>query len=95
MESVAGRLRPAGGGADRGRRVRISVVIPALNEAEPIGAVVRAIPPGIADEVLVVDNGSTDRTAECARAAGARVIAEPRRGYGRACRTGDDAGHRP
>ena len=91
MESVAGRLRPAGGGADRRRRVRISVVIPALNEAEPIGAVVRAIPPGIADEVLVVDNGSTDRTAECARAAGARVIAEPRRGYGRACRTGIQA----
>ena len=67
------------------------MVIPALNEEEPIGAVVRAIPPGIADEVLVVDNGSTDRTAECARAAGARVIAEPRRGYGRACRTGIQA----
>jgi len=71
--------------------VKVSVVIPALNEEEPIGDVVRAIPREIASEVIVVDNGSTDRTAEVARAVGARVVAEPRRGYGRACRAGVDA----
>ena len=73
------------------RRPRISVVIPALDEEEPIGDVVRAVPAGLADEVLVVDNGSVDRTAERARAAGARVIDEPRRGYGRACHAGVSA----
>jgi glycosyltransferase involved in cell wall biosynthesis len=70
------------------RGLRISVVIPALNEEDPIGDVVRAVPAGLVSEVLVVDNGSTDRTAERARAAGARVIVEPQRGYGRACRAG-------
>jgi glycosyltransferase involved in cell wall biosynthesis len=82
-------VEPVGDLADgRARRPRISVVIPALDEEEPIGEVVRAIPAGLVDEVLVVDNGSTDRTAERARAAGARVIHEPQRGYGRACRAG-------
>ncbi len=66
---------------------RIVVVIPALDEEEAIGAVVREIPP-VVDEVIVVDNGSHDRTAEAARAAGARVVSEPRRGYGRACLAG-------
>ena len=66
----------------------ISVVIPALNEEEPIAEVVRAcLATGLPDEVIVVDNGSTDRTAERARAAGARVVAAPR-GYGRACAAG-------
>jgi glycosyltransferase involved in cell wall biosynthesis len=73
---------------DRVRPAGVTVVIPALNEEEPIGAVVRAVPRGIVDEVLVVDNGSTDATAERARAAGARVVLEPSRGYGRACRAG-------
>lgn len=68
--------------------MKVSVVIPALNEEEPIGDVVRAVPREIASEVIVVDNGSTDGTAGVARAAGARVVAEPRRGYGRACRAG-------
>lgn len=67
---------------------QVCVVIPALNEEEPIGDVVRSIPREIAGEVIVVDNGSDDRTAAVAGAAGARVIAEPRRGYGRACRAG-------
>lgn len=71
--------------------MKVSVVIPALNEAEPIGDVVRAVPREIASEVIVVDNGSTDETAEAARAAGARVVSEPRRGYGRACRAGAGA----
>lgn len=71
-----------------GKAARVSVVIPALNEEEPIGEVVRAIPRAVVGEVLVVDNGSTDATAERARAAGARVVSEPRRGYGRACQAG-------
>lgn len=70
---------------------KVSVVIPALNEEEPIGDVVRAVPRDIASEVIVVDNGSADRTVDKAREAGARVVSEPRRGYGRACRAGVDA----
>jgi hypothetical protein len=66
---------------------RLAVVIPALDEEEAIGAVVREIPP-LVDEVIVVDNGSRDRTAEEARAVGARVVSEPRRGYGHACLAG-------
>lgn len=77
----------ASGGGSSGK-TRVSVVIPALNEEEPIASVVRAVPHGIADEVIVVDNGSTDHTSERATEAGARVIAEPKRGYGRACHTG-------
>jgi glycosyltransferase involved in cell wall biosynthesis len=92
MEFVSEQACGAGRHESRqNRRARISVVIPALNEEEPIADVVRAIPGGIVDEVIVVDNGSTDRTAERARMAGARVIAEPRRGYGRACRGGIEA----
>jgi glycosyltransferase involved in cell wall biosynthesis len=68
---------------------RVSVIIPALNEEAPIAAVVRdCLTTGLPDEVIVVDNGSTDRTAECARTAGARVVAEPTPGYGRACAAG-------
>ncbi len=66
----------------------VSVVIPALNEEAAIEGVVRAVPRNIADEVIVVDNGSEDLTAERARAAGARVVSEGRRGYGRACLAG-------
>jgi glycosyltransferase involved in cell wall biosynthesis len=66
----------------------VSVVIPALNEEACIAEVVRMIPREIADEVIVVDNGSDDQTAERAREAGARVVHEPQRGYGRACRAG-------
>ena len=68
--------------------MRVSAVIPALDEEEAIGAVVRAVLRERVAEVVVVDNGSADRTAERARAAGARVVREPRRGYGRACRAG-------
>lgn len=60
-------------------------MIPALDEADAIGPVVRAVPAGLVDEIVVVDNGSTDGTAAVARAAGARVVVEPRRGYGAAC----------
>jgi glycosyltransferase involved in cell wall biosynthesis len=63
------------------------VVIPAMDEEEAIGRVLAEVPP-VASEIIVVDNGSRDRTAQVARAAGARVLAEPRRGYGQACLTG-------
>jgi uncharacterized protein len=65
----------------------VKTIIPALNEAEAIAEVISAIPSWV-DEVVVVDNGSTDETPSRARAAGARVIHEPRRGYGQACLTG-------
>lgn len=68
----------------------ISVVIPALNEAESIGRVVAEMPWHRIAECIVVDNGSTDTTAETARAAGARVLTSPR-GYGAACKAGADA----
>ncbi len=65
----------------------IGIVIPARDEAEALPHVLPAIPPWIA-EVVVVDNGSTDATAEVARRLGARVVTEPRRGYGFACLAG-------
>jgi len=66
---------------------RVSVVIPALNEAESIGAVVGSMPWGEIAECIVVDNGSTDGTGDVATAAGARVVRSPR-GYGAACFAG-------
>ena len=68
--------------------MNISVLIPALNEADAIAQVVRAIPQPPATEILVVDNGSTDGTGALASAAGAQVIREKRRGYGSACLRG-------
>ena len=68
--------------------MRVSVVIPALNEEAAIGGVVREIPRDLVHEIIVVDNGSTDGTAEVAAAAGARVVREPTRGYGAACLAG-------
>ncbi|MGI8819520.1 MAG: glycosyltransferase family 2 protein [Chthoniobacterales bacterium] len=68
--------------------MNVSVVIPALDEEEPIAEVVRGcLATGLPAEVIVVDNGSTDRTAERAQAAGARVVEAPR-GYGKACAAG-------
>lgn len=68
--------------------MNVSVVIPALNEEEPIANVVReCLTSGIPREIIVVDNGSSDRTADRARGAGARVVTAPR-GYGRACAAG-------
>ena len=66
---------------------KITVVIPCLNEEEGIPLVLERIP-GFVDEVIVVDNGSTDRTAEIASSMGAQVIHESIPGYGRAYKTG-------
>ena len=71
--------------------MKISVVIPTLNEAKAIGEVVSAVPQGWVQDIIVVDNGSTDDTAKQAALAGARVIHEPRRGYGSACLAGAKA----
>jgi len=65
-----------------------SVIIAALNEEAAIGKVIESVPKDLVDEIVVVDNGSTDRTAEVASAAGARVVNENIRGYGRAFRAG-------
>ena len=69
-------------------RPRISVIIAALNEEAAIAKVIAAVPRDLADEIIVVDNGSTDRTAEVASRAGARVVIQPRRGYGRSFMAG-------
>ena len=71
--------------------MKISVVIPAFNEEQAIGDVVRAVPAERVHEIIVVDNGSTDDTAQRASAAGARVIQESRPGYGSACLAGAKA----
>jgi glycosyltransferase involved in cell wall biosynthesis len=68
--------------------MNITLIIPALNEAACIGPLLAELPLGLAHEVLVVDNGSTDDTAGAARRAGAHVVVEPRRGYGYACAAG-------
>jgi glycosyltransferase involved in cell wall biosynthesis len=68
--------------------MNVSVVIPALNEEEPIADVVReCLVTKIPNEIIVIDNGSDDRTADRARDAGAQVVTAPR-GYGRACAAG-------
>ena len=66
----------------------VAVVIPALDEAQALPAVMAAIPRERVREIVVVDNGSRDETAAVARAAGATVLHEPRRGYGAACLRG-------
>ena len=68
--------------------MNLAIIIPALNEVGSIGAVIQRIPNGLAQQIIVVDNGSTDGTASVAAQAGAHVVFEPRRGYGRACLTG-------
>jgi glycosyltransferase involved in cell wall biosynthesis len=66
----------------------VSAIIPCLDEETAIGPVVTAVLAQNVSEVVVVDGGSRDRTAERAEAVGARVIVEPRRGYGRAIQAG-------
>ena len=69
-------------------RPRIALVIPTLNEEEAIAGVIGATPGDAVDEIIVVDGGSTDRTADVAAAAGARVLTERTPGYGHACLAG-------
>jgi len=72
-------------------RVEVSVVIPARNEAGSIGHVLDETHSALAQiehEIIVVDTESTDGTIEIAKSKGARVVEEPRRGYGRAYKTG-------
>jgi len=67
---------------------KISVIIPALNEEESIGQVLNDIPGEIVEEVIVVDNGSSDNTVTVSKGLGANVILEPLKGYGAACLRG-------
>jgi len=71
--------------------MKISVIIPAFNEEQAIGEVVQAVPIDRIHDIVVVDNGSTDDTAAQASLAGARVVFEPRPGYGFACLAGAKA----
>lgn len=68
--------------------MRVSLIIPALNEADCLGQLLNEVPLDQVYQVIVVDNGSTDNTADVARKAGAVVVEEPRRGYGFACAAG-------
>src|SRR6201987_6499147 len=68
--------------------MRVSVIIPTHNEAQAIARVLADLPSDLITEVIVVDSNSNDGTPEIAARMGARVIQEPRRGYGRACLTG-------
>ncbi len=71
--------------------MKISVIIPALDEEESLPDVLAELPWSILDRVIVVDNGSRDRTADVAAAGGALVVQEPERGYGSACFAGIQA----
>ena len=72
------------------KNMKVSVIIPTLNEEKSIGHVLDKIPRDSEYEweILIVDGNSTDRTVEIARSKGAKVILEPRKGYGRAYKTG-------
>ncbi len=67
---------------------KTDLIIPAFNEELSIGKVLRDIPSGLVREVVVVDNGSSDNTAQVARGAGATVLREDAKGYGNACLKG-------
>jgi glycosyltransferase involved in cell wall biosynthesis len=68
--------------------MKVSVIIPVLNEEKSISAVLSNIPKNLVTQIIVVDNGSTDRTAEIAASLGAQVVEESRQGYGHACLRG-------
>ncbi|MEK9612567.1 MAG: glycosyltransferase family 2 protein [Flavobacteriaceae bacterium] len=67
--------------------IKIAIIIPAFNESKSIGSVLDAIPKNV-DEVVVVDNGSTDSTAEIVKSKHATLLFEPKKGYGHACLKG-------
>ncbi len=68
----------------------VDLIIPAYNEEKSIGKVLQDIPKGFVRNVLVCNNGSTDRTEEVAKSFGARVLNQPAKGYGNACLKGID-----
>jgi glycosyltransferase involved in cell wall biosynthesis len=70
------------------KKQKISVVIPVYNEEESIAKVIDDIPKPLVDEIIVVDNGSTDNSGNIAKAHGATVLIEARKGYGAACMRG-------
>ncbi len=89
LAAVVARRRPGRSSLEPlPSRPRVVAVVPALNEEEALPSLLREIPAGVVDEVVVVDGGSRDATAAVARACGARVVEERRRGYGRACAAG-------
>ncbi|MEQ8424692.1 MAG: glycosyltransferase family 2 protein, partial [Cyclobacteriaceae bacterium] len=69
-------------------QLSVSVVIPAFNEENGIGQVLAEIPKGLVQEIIVVNNASTDKTEQIAKKGGATVLREPVAGYGRACLKG-------
>ena len=75
--------------------MRVSVIIPTHNEAQAIAHVLADLPSDLTTEIIVVDSNSTDGTPEIAASMGARVVQEPRRGYGQACLTGLAAANSP
>lgn len=89
MNAIQNERKPADSHLSAQRHgFQAALLIPALNESEVIGRVLAAVPAGLFEQVLVIDNGSTDATGEQARRGGAEVVSEPVRGYGRACLTG-------
>ena len=66
----------------------IVVIIPAFNEENAVGKVVRDIPKSVVEEIIVVNNNSTDKTSQSALAEGATVLFEAQKGYGNACLKG-------
>lgn len=88
MRGRRGSLGLGAAGEPARMRPRTAVIIPAFNEEPSLGLVLHDIPRDRVDDIIVVDNGSTDATASIAEAGGARVIREPRRGYGSACLAG-------
>ena len=75
--------------------MKISVIIPVLNEEGAIANVINDVPKSLVEEIIVVDNGCTDRTVEIAKTLGVRIVTEPRKGYGRACLAGIAASQEP
>jgi hypothetical protein len=85
---VLTRPAPAARRETRAGVSSVALVIPVIDEVDALPDVLRAVPREVVDEIVVVDGGSRDGTPDVARSLGARVVDEPRRGYGRACLTG-------